>query len=428
VRESTVDVAIIGAGPYGLSLAAHLRAQGIEFRVFGKPMLTWRQMPGGMFLKSESASASLSAPTRSSTLPEYCDAHGIDYTAPVSMGDFVAYGMWFQQRNIPCVDEIDVVDVRQDGQQFALSLAKGEIIQARRVLVAAGINYFAASPDFLERLPPTLASHTSQHADLSGFAGRDVTVIGGGQSSLQTAALLHEQDAIVRVLVRKPYVIWNPPPQRGPVPLRTRIRYPDSGLGPGWRNWLFQHVPVGIHALPEETRCWIVRESLGPAGAWWLRDRVDGKVPVLTGCTIDSAEPEAGGVALCYRDGNGEKCVHTDHVIAGTGFRVNVDRLPFLCPDIRGRIRRVAGAPALTMNLESSVAGLYFAGVASANSFGPMFRFVLGADFTARRISSHLRKKVASLMLPGQMRVNEVGSAVAVSSVEAVSAESAPKR
>ena len=47
------DVAVIGAGPYGLSVAAHLREQSLKVIVFGRPMSFWdRNMPVGMLLRS----------------------------------------------------------------------------------------------------------------------------------------------------------------------------------------------------------------------------------------------------------------------------------------------------------------------------------------------------------------------------------------
>src|ERR1700760_1616078 len=74
------DVAIIGAGPYGLSIAAHLRAAGVDFRIFGKPMGFWRDhMPDGMHLKSEGFASSLSEPSGKFTLGAFCKERGLDY-------------------------------------------------------------------------------------------------------------------------------------------------------------------------------------------------------------------------------------------------------------------------------------------------------------------------------------------------------------
>src|SRR6266540_4232812 len=77
---SCATVCIIGAGPYGVSIAAHLRSIGIDFRIFGISMHRWRaQMPIGMFLKSEGRGSSLSDPTGHHTLARYCTEEGLQY-------------------------------------------------------------------------------------------------------------------------------------------------------------------------------------------------------------------------------------------------------------------------------------------------------------------------------------------------------------
>ena len=74
------QVAIIGAGPYGLSIAAHLRSLGIPFRIFGTPVDTWRRhMPAGMSLKSDGFASCLSDPDDKGTLEAYCAERGIPY-------------------------------------------------------------------------------------------------------------------------------------------------------------------------------------------------------------------------------------------------------------------------------------------------------------------------------------------------------------
>ena len=90
------DIAVIGAGPYGLSIAAHLTAAGLSFRSFGTPMETWRQqMPRGMKLKSEGFASNLYDPTDSFRLKDYCAEQGLDYAdigLPVPVDVFCRYG------------------------------------------------------------------------------------------------------------------------------------------------------------------------------------------------------------------------------------------------------------------------------------------------------------------------------------------------
>jgi hypothetical protein len=389
-----VPLAIVGAGPYGLALAAHLRARGVPHRIFGTPMGSWRShMPEGMFLKSEGAASSIAEPGGRHTLERYCAEHGLEYGAvgvPVPLSTFVGYGLWFQRELVPDVEDRMVEEVAPRGGAFLLRLAGGETLRAGRVVIASGFQGYAHVPDALEGLPPELASHSSDHTSFGRFATRDVTVVGAGQSALETAALLHEAGACVRVLARGPDIVWNTVPADGARPLRQRLRDPSSGLGNGLSLWCLEHLPDAFRRLPARQRIRLVKEVLGPAGAWWLRGRLEGEVALVTGATLTAAAPANGGVRLTVnRDGRAEE-IATEHVIAGTGFRPEVARLPFLGPSTVARIRRIRGAPVLSSRFESTVPGLHFVGLAAALSFGPPCRFVVGARFAARRLSAHL--------------------------------------
>jgi thioredoxin reductase len=393
------NVVIIGAGPYGLSVASHLRARGIEHRIFGSPMQVWReQMPTGMNLKSEGFVSNLSTPVHRNTLAEYCAPRGIDPAATISLATFIGYGLWFQQQQVPYLEDVSVVSLDHAGNGFGLQLSTGEIVRARRAVVATGVSHLAYMPPAISALPAELATHTSAHRDLSTFAGRHVTVIGGGQSALETAALLHEYGADVRVLVRKSTLNWNATPICGPRSLGTRLRHPMSGLGPGSNTWAFEHLPLVIHNFPAATRARLVREELGPAGAYWLKHRVLDKFPILMGSTMVEATPTPGGLDLrVKRQGQEVTEIHTDHLVAGTGYRANLDRLTFISAQLRAQLKRVESAPTLSWHFESSVPGLYFTGLVAANSFGPLLRFVDGTGFAAQSIAGHLAWKTAFL-------------------------------
>jgi FAD-dependent urate hydroxylase len=398
-----VDVAIVGSGPYGLSIAAHLAARGVDHRVFGRPMEAWQaHMPAGMYLKSEGFASSFSDPDGRATLRAHCADRGIeygDYAVPVPLGTFVSYGLAFQERLVPNLESTEVLSVGTTPGGFRLRLATGEEVEARRVVLAVGVGHFAHVPPVLANLGPEFASHTSAHANLGAFKGQEVTVIGAGQSALETAALLHEHDAEVRVLVRAWSVDWNVDPEPLPRPLPRRLRRPMSGLGPGLRVWFYSKRPDLFQYLPQATRLHAVRTTLGPAGAWWLRERVLGRVPVLLGHTVRAARAEDGRVRLEMENVDGPIELTCDHVIAGTGYRVDLRRLAFLEPALLARIRHVGQAPVLSPSFESSLPGLYFVGLAAANHFGPVMRFVYGANFTARRLTAALAGTASSVGL-----------------------------
>ncbi len=393
--SDTTEVAVIGAGPYGLSIAAHLRQRGIGFRIFGIPMQSWRMaMPAGMFLKSQGAASSLSDPARSLTLAQYCATQGLPYddpAMPIPLDTFVHYGLAFQQRLVPEVEENSVVRLARKAGSFELQLDTGERITASRVVVAVGTSaYFKYVPEEFARLPVELVSHSCDHADFTKFAGREVIVIGGGQSALETAALLAEQGAGVRVLVRGPQVAWNPDPHSAAFQNAVyRLTHPPSPLGAGWKAWLYSNGPGVFRYLPPKFRSTVVERALGPAGAWWLRDRVEGRVPVLCGRVTRKACPKGNQVGLLVDCLNGESCeMFADHVIAATGYRVDVRALPFLDTHLLQRLRSYDAAPVLSSGFESSVPGLHFAGVAAAKQFGPTMRFVAGVEYAARKITA----------------------------------------
>jgi FAD-dependent urate hydroxylase len=399
-RPSTNDIVIVGAGPYGLSVAAHLRRHGLPFRIFGSPMRSWRSnMPAGTFLKSEGCASSLSDPAGSYTLKTHCEQYGLsygEYGVPVPLETFLDYGLKFQQRFVPDVEDTQVLVLNRSSHGYELQTATGEVLAARSVVVAVGISHFRHIPQRLAHLPRGLVSHTSHHRAFDAFSGRDVTVIGGGQSALETAALAREQGANVRIFVRQPRLVWNAVPHQGPRPLARRLRRPTTGLGDGWRLLFYANSPGTFHRLPERMRVRAVRTALGPAGAWWLRERVLGQLPVLTGHTVLSAEADGNRLRLRVQRDDGRVIDQTtEHLIAGTGYRVDLGRLPFLGDQLRGRLRLVAGAPALSSSFEASAPDLYFVGLASAHSFGPVMRFLHGADYSARRLVGHLLARAA---------------------------------
>jgi cation diffusion facilitator CzcD-associated flavoprotein CzcO len=406
---SDVDVAVVGRGPYGLAVGARLARSGVAYRALGRPMASWiEQMPAGMYLKSEGFASNIWDADGECTLAAFCSSSGLaygDYAVPVSLDTFVAYGLWLSERDGSRTDSY-ARRISAQGRGFAVELEDGERFTARRVVVAVGTSHFAYVPDELEGLPHDLCSHTCEHRDLQGFAGRRVAVVGGGQSALETAALLREAGAVPTVVVRKPALAWNEMPGDFERPWWKRAREPIAGLGGGWKAWAYSNLPSAFAALPAKQRREHVRRAFGPAGAWWLRGRIDGLVDVRLGHSIESAEAGGSGVRLALlTKGGGRSVVEADHVIAATGYRVSLDRLGFL-DGLRHEIRTEYGSPVLSRRFESSVAGLYFTGLAAAQTFGPPMRFVYGTRFAADRIGTELagrrarRRRQPELLAP----------------------------
>jgi len=364
------EVAVIGAGPYGLSIAGHLLEQGVGFRIFGKPMSFWLRMPASINLKSFAFATSVFVPREHYTFPEYCRSHGLEDVEPCTMASFAEYGLWVQRQLLPGLEAVDVTGLRHDGEHFELTLEDGERVRAQRVVVATGLSNFQYVPAELAGLPRELLTHSSEHTSFEQFAGKDVAVVGGGASALEAATILQETGARPLLLVRDAEIVFHSKfdPHRS---LRERFRYPNSVLGPGRKSWVLGRFPTLLHYLPEARRV--------------------GKVPHRLETRVTAADARGDKVTLHVSEkGGASRPLVFDHVIAGTGYEVDVDRLSFLDVGLRGRIRRVVRAPSLSRHFESSVPGLYFAGPATALSFGPLFRFVAGAAHAAPTVTRHI--------------------------------------
>jgi thioredoxin reductase len=390
------DVAIIGAGPYGLAIGAHLRAAGVDFQIFGRPMGLWRHhMPEGMLLKSDGFASNLYDANGEFTLGRYCREHAIDYSddrIPVRLDTFVDYGIAFKNRLVPNVDETLVETVQRSDSGFALKLANGRAVKAKYVVSATGIQHFRYLPEQLQPLSPEFASHSYDHHDLSPLAGKRIAVIGGGASAIDLAGLLKSRGCDVRIICRREKLRFaDPPPLRRS--LWRRLRQPSSGIGPGLKSRFCTDAPLVFHFLPEGFRQDFVRRHLGPAAGWPMKELVLGRVPVLNGHELLSATIVGGSVdlKLCH-GGNESTSVRVDHVIAATGYRVDISRLNYLDKSLVEYLEHVNQTPILSTRFESSIKGLFFTGPIAANSFGPLMRFAFGAAFACNRIVPRLTR------------------------------------
>ena len=398
------NVAIIGAGPYGLSIAAHLRARGIECRIFGRPMDTWlTRMPKGMCLKSEGFASSLYDANLEFTLGTYCKREGLPYAdigLPVPLETFTKYGLEFQKRFVPQLENKLVASLSRSSAGFQLQLAGGEDCYARTVIVAVGLTHYAYMPPLFSDMPEEFVTHSSAHHALDHFQGRSVAVVGAGASALDLAALLHQAGADVQLVARSSSIRFHDPPRKRS--LLERMRAPNTGLAYGWNLVFCTKAPGVFHRMPERFRLDFVRRTLPPAPGWFTKQEVVGKVPFHLGANVTAATARNSRVHLELTNRAGERRpLVADHVIAATGYRVDLRRLTFLSPDLRSAIDDVEQTPILSSNFESSVPGLYFVGTSAANSFGPLLRFAFGARFAA----THLTKRLARRRLRRQVAI-----------------------
>jgi FAD-dependent urate hydroxylase len=387
--SSACDVAIVGAGPYGLGAAARLRSAGeLDVKVFGEPMSFWAGMPEGMLLRSAWDACHIGFPDGELTLDAYQAFSGRDFDKPVPLEAFIDYGRWFQRMAVPDVDSRRVRHVDRAANGFTLEIAGGEILTADRVVVAAGIEAFPARPPVFDICPRDAVTHSAEHRDLGRFAGGRVLVIGGGQSALESAALLHEVGTEVEVVARKDHITWL---HGGTVQRRLgRLKplfYAQTDVGPAGLSRVVA-VPRLFRRFPRPLQEKMARRAIRPAGARWLVDRL-AEVPITTAREVVQARATGEGITITLDDGSKRSA---DHVILGTGYRVDVRSYEFLAPTLRRDLRCAAGYPLLGRGLESSVRGLHFLGAPAAWSYGPTMRFVSGSWFAARQLTAHLSR------------------------------------
>ncbi len=380
------DAAIIGAGPYGLSAAAHLQnTAGLEVRIFGRPMSFWEcHMPAGMLLRSPWEGSHLADPGGKFRLEGFQSAIGERIPDPIPLERFVEYGRWFHRQAVGQSDPRWVQKVQHNGTGFRLLLEDGQELAADRVVVAAGIETFARRPEKFRHLPQNLVSHACDHRDLGKFRGRRVIVLGGGQSALESAALLHEQGAEPEVVLRAPGVrfLWRRLHRLG---LVSRLLYAPPDVGPAGVSQLVAR-PNCFRMLPRRLQDRLAKRSIRPAGAAWLAPRLR-DVTITAGKSIVSAARRGDTVTVGFDDGESREA---DHILLATGYQVDISRYSFLSPELLRQISLVDGYPRLSRGFETSIRGLYFLGAPAAWSFGPLMRFVAGAEFAAPTLARSL--------------------------------------
>ena len=378
-----LDVAIIGAGPFGLSSATYLKAKGVGVGIFGDPMSFWRDhMPAGMYLRSNWAASHISDPASKLTLDHFKADTGMQFEQPIPLQNFVQYGQWYQKKALPELQRKQVSKVEKNGTGFKVSLDDGSLLKARRVVVATGIAHFPWMPREFENKPKSHVTHTSDHNDLSQLRGKQIAIIGSGQSALDAARILKSCESKVEVIGRQKQIRWvgqNAWLHRlGPL---SWCLYSDFDVGPAGLSRLVGF-PNIFRRLPRSLQDPLSRRATRPAGTGWQRPQL-AAVPMTLDRLVTAVEIQGDKVKLTLSDSS-ERVV--DHVIVATGYRADVTRYKFLDSSVTQGLRTSAGSPVLTRGLESSVSGLHFAGKPAAWSFGPLLNFISGTHFACAEL------------------------------------------
>jgi len=381
---------IIGAGPYGLSACAHLKGAGIHAQVFGEPMEFWdKKMPTGMLLRSPREASTISDPQSQLTLEAYESAIGAELAEQVPRERFVNYGRWFEAQLGSSVDRRNVSNVSRNGAGFKILLSDGTSLNSKSVVVAGGIGPFRKSPEQFSELPCSRVSHCYEGPSLSSL-GKRVAVIGAGQSALEYAALLFEYGTDVEVIARIPELRWVGMHKRlHKLGLISRMLYSKHDVGPlgisrlvAYPNFLY-HFPLGLKDP-------IRKRAIRSAGSSWLVPRLK-QVRITTGHSVVSAREIDGEVQLILDNGAE---IRVDHLLFGTGYRIDISKYEFLSPELIKGVRLLDGYPDVEAGFSTSVPGLHFIGATAARKFGPLLNFVAGTEFSSKELSRYMVKNL----------------------------------
>lgn len=376
--QTDTNLLIIGAGPFGLAIAAEASHREFDYLLVGKPMEFWRNnMPSGMYLRS--ACDWHLDPLNVDTIESFLETQGRTSkdVEPLSLSFYHAYAGWFQKQKqiVPSPTYILRLDYSETDHLFTATTDRDNTIVARHVAVAPGFKHFTHVPlELTERLPPGRYSHTCDYVDLSRAKNRRFLIIGGRQSAYEWAALLAEAGAgMVHVSHRHEIPAFTSSDWSWVNPLMDQLAENP--------NWYRQLPPAEKETLAQ--RFWAEgRMKLEP----WLKARLpEDRVKAWPRTELISCVQQANG-ALLVELSNGETLL-VDHVILATGYRVNMTQLPFLSAgNILGQMAQRNGFPVLDSHFQTSVPGLFMTSMPATQDFGPFFAFTIAVRASAKLI------------------------------------------
>lgn len=364
-----LDLAIIGAGPYGLSLAAHAKESGIKHKVFGFPMDFWKtKNPPNMFIRTKLKHTNLIDPESSFTLKKYEQEKGLNLEYPINRLTFADYGVWFIEKvGIDIIQDL-VIEINYANEFFNIKTENNDFFQAKRIIVGVGVSYSKYIPKKICNQSHKLVSHSSDHTDYKKFEKKHVLVLGGGQSAWESAALLHENNAEVVLAYR-----------------RNKRLTPEKDL-----NKQQLEIADQFYSLSEPEKIKMKEKFEKPTVSEFLVHLVKGKVVEKPNSFVKDIQEinNSRQIKVVFND---DESNVFDHVIAATGYRYSVENITFLYPLIDKLKVNSVGEPILSENFESNLKNLYFVGPASSYSFGPTFRFISGIKMTCDTLINYIK-------------------------------------
>ena len=368
-----VTLLVVGAGPYGVAVAARAIELGIDTVVVGHPMGFWTDhMPEGMFLRS-GTDWHLDA-AGIDTFEAFIEDRGLSSadTDPVPIAVFLDYASWFQAKKHVSVRDQLVLRLERNEVGFVAWLDDETQIAANAVVAAPGAAFFRQFPEWAPLLPEGVGAHTCDLVRFQELAGARVIIIGGRQSAYEWAALLAEHDVERVDIVHRHDV-----PRFDHVSWKFVDPYMDETIRNGgwWRS-----LSAGAQGEIGRKFWEVGRLTL----EWWLTPRLaDPRMHLWPGTHVVETSVTDGGT-LSAALSSGDRLTFDDIVFA-TGYKADLPSVPYL-EELAGGLEVVDGFPTLDKAFQSSIPGLYVAGFASTRDFGPFFGFTKGCPAAAKLI------------------------------------------
>jgi thioredoxin reductase len=372
-----VDIAIIGAGPAGLSAAAYAVQNGLEARTFGEPMAFWKRAIVPLPLRSQPASTNIDTPAAGLTYAEFVQKKALGELPYIPFYAFLAYSQYFINQHDLNFQRSTVTDVSRAGEYWLVKTDKSECL-ARNIIVAVGLKGMERVPEAVAKWggPYTCASEIQSFAPLMG---KSAAIVGAGQSAVEIAIeAARVPGAAIHLLVRGAEITYR------------SIHSPGSIV----YKLLFKKVDKVFHWLPLALQDMLLKFLLKGTAEPSMEEKVRQSTirTHMNGDIVEAADGCEKPVKLWLRNG---LSFEVDHLILGTGYSYDVRKLPFLKQLVKnGVLRHSGGFPLLSRSSESSARGIYFAGMSALRLIGPQCQFVFGTKKVTPRIMASVLKKL----------------------------------
>lgn len=350
-----IPLLIVGAGPYGLSLANYMSEMGQDFKIIGKPMELWKNHTfTDASLRSDMATSEIAHPDNAYSLSTFRNQKGRASGAGserVSVQEYRQYIDWVLNALPYEIIEVYLNNLSQKEDHFEAELTSGEKILAKQVVIATGVAHHLKVPDEFSKARDVIHSYYTQ--EIEALQNKKVLVVGAGQSAAEAMEICQKNKNLVHWYARKEPRFYSEP-----------LDLP---------KWIFDLVVKSagfFRRLPHG----LIKAIFSIFSATTMTPDNESK---LAGVDRFSTMPDLD---------------RYDHVIAATGYNYTLNHMSFLADELRDNLEMKAAMPRIDKNFMSSLSNLYFIGPSTEMFFGPPMKFMIGSQYVAPKLSKLLAR------------------------------------